>query len=151
MMFVILINIVLIVYSINVFFYNKKGLWFLLYTKDVIIENNDEEELKELTETHIPEYIHLLEITKTTAWIVYMILHVNAVMLILTLFPSMQDTFLWYIMIPVIGTINAFNAVCFRSFAQLKIHINAICESYDVLIKSYEHVKEYENNNDNTD
>lgn len=143
---IIVVNIAIMLYLTHVFFYNKKGLIFLNYSKDVIIENNDSEELEKLVKGDIPAYIETLHAIKGMLYFIFITLNINIIMIIFSLLPSLQTTMTWTVLIWTAAASNAFIIISFNSFIQLKRIINATCESYNVLIQSYEHVKEYENN-----
>lgn len=143
-------NIMVMIYCIHLFRYHVKALKFLRNAVNVITENGELDELEDLTELFIPTYIKTKYATKGMLYFAYVTLMLNVTFFLMATLPSEQSTIIWSILIyPVVGS-NAFIIVAFNSFIELKVNVNATCESYDVLIQSYKHVKEYEDNNNDS-
>ena len=137
-------------YSIHILFYNKKGLRFLEHVKGVMLENDDVDELAELTEEDIPVLEEQLYATKGMLYLASTTILINSIGTIFAVLPSLQVTTGWTIIMWTMALSNSFVMLSLFSFSKVKAHINATCESYNLILQSYEHIKEYEENNNDS-
>ncbi len=138
------IDILVIVYLIHVLKYNIEGLKFLVYAERVISENDDPEQLEVLTKKDIPLYVETIFAIKIMMYFVFATLNLGIVVFLFSSFPEIQTNILWSVISLIMLASNAFIIITIRTFMYLKISINSTCEAYNLLIQSYEYMKEYE-------
>lgn len=146
----IVMNIGVIAYLVYIFKYHIRGLNFLIHAEKIISKNDEPEQLEIISNNDIPLYTETMYATKGMIYFVFATFNVNIILFLLSLLHGIETTTLWMILSWVMIGSNAFILISLNSFSKLKISINATCEAYNVLIQSYEYMKEYEDNNDNT-
>lgn len=139
-----IINMAAYVYTVHVFLFGAKGLRFLEYAKGVLLENDDVGEIDKLTKTDIPTVFDYLLSAKNMLYFIMVTMLVNMIMLSAIIFPVLFATNGWTITILAAGISNSFVIISFNAYRKMKMRINATCESYNVLIQSYQFVEECE-------
>lgn len=144
----LIMSIVSMVQTFRTLLLNVKALDFLTHVRNVIIEKDDQKELIELEKTDIPILIYYVSGLRSMFYLINLSLFINTVLLMFLFSPVIYGTAIWNIAIWVAAGINSAVIISFRGVAATKQDINTICESYSVLIQSYEFVKEYEGKDD---
>jgi len=129
---------------------NVKGLDFLTHVKSIIIEKDDKKELIELEKTDIPILLQYITELRNTFNLTYLALFINTILLMFLFSPVIYGTTIWNITIWIAAGVNAAIMLSFRGVSATKQDINSICDSYSILIQSYEFVKEYEGKDDDS-
>lgn len=148
-LFLVVVNTAIVLYLKNIIAYHLDALSFLKTSAKVMIENDDEPEHNKVIMEDIPVYLETSVITQVMLYFVISILNLDIVLFILSWFSLFQTTIIFDILIWVSVLSNAFIVITINYFRKLKIYINATCEAVNVLIQSYEYLKESEDNNNN--
>jgi hypothetical protein len=149
MALLIVLNITAYVYTVHVFLFGAKGLKFLKHAESVLLENNDVDEVDKL-KADVPVIFDYLLSAKSMLYFIMMTMLVNMLMLSAAIFPVLFATTGWNILMLAAGITNSFVLISFRAYRIMKININATCESYNVLIQSYQYISEYEENDNDS-
>lgn len=146
----LLANIMTIAYMISIMLYNAKGLRFLTYANDVLSENDDTEESEILTTKDIPILQESFQASKGMFYFSTLTLLVDLTILLFAIVPELQATIEWMFISCLAALANSFIIIAFPSFMNIKLKINVTCESYNMLIQAYEHIEEYEEDNNDS-
>jgi hypothetical protein len=131
---------------VYILLFSVKAVRFLTYAKNVMLENDDVEEAEILTNNDIPILREYLLSVKGMLYFIILTMGVNVTMTSFIIFPELYETSAWFIMKWLAAMTNASIILSFHSWGEIKAHINAICNSYNVIMESYDHIKEYEEN-----
>jgi len=143
----LLANIMTIAYTINIMLYNVKGLRFLTYANDVLLENDDTAESEILITKDTPILQESFEASKGMFYFSTLTLLVDLTILLFAIVPELQATTGWLFISWMAVLTNSFIIIALPSFMGIKLKIDVTCESYNMLIQAYEHIKEYEEDN----
>jgi len=146
----LLANIMTIAYMISIMLYNAKGLRFLTYANDVLLENDDTEESEILTTKDIPILQESFQASKGMFYFSTLTLLVDLTILLFAIVPELQATPAWLFISWLATLTNSFIIIIFPSFTKIKLETNVTCESYNMLIQAYEHIEEYEEDNNDS-
>lgn len=146
----LIMSIVSMVRTFRTLLLNVKGLDFLTHVKSIIIEKDDKKELIELEKTDIPILLQYITELRNTFNLTYLALFINTILLMFLFSPVIYGTTIWNITIWIAAGVNAAIMLSFRGVSATKQDINSICDSYSILIQSYEFVKEYEGKDDDS-
>ena len=149
MLSLVVTNIAMVLYLTHIIAYHLESLSFLKYVNEIMVENGDEKESDKLIKNDIPLYVESTLITRGMLYFVISILNLDILLFIIPWFSLFQTTMIWDILIWVSVLSNSFIIITINYFRKLKIYINATCEANNVLIQSYEYLKESEDNNNN--
>jgi len=146
----LLINIISFTYIVHVILYNVKGLHFLEYAKSFLLENEEIDEVKILVNNDIPLFKDYLLASKGMLYFVIITIFINMFIVLFVIFPIMHKPAAWIIITWTAALTNAFIILSFHSYHNIKVKINATCESYNVLMQAYDYIKEYEDDNNDS-
>lgn len=130
---------------------NIKGLIYLKNTEVIIAENDDQQELDNLKNVDMPLMIKIMFDLKKINKSIFIAMALNFTLLIFILFPPLYGTVIWGFLIGMVAASNATVIISFKTATVIKHKINAICDGYYLILKSYEHYDEFIKNEDNID
>ncbi len=146
----VIANIWATVYSVRLLIYSMSGLKFLEHVYQILLKNDEAKEVELLTMQDAPIFAQTIISIRNVLYFIFLTICVNFVVGLFALFPVLMLTSGWTIIIWMAAISNAFVLISVRPFSEIKYFINATCESYNVLIQSFEHIKEYEENNNDS-
>jgi len=147
----IIMNIVALIYIIHVLRYIVRGLLFLTYAKGILIKNEELNEVQKITDEDLPLFANFLLGTKGMGYFIIITIFINLITMLFGIWPEVTvTTITWALITGTVAVLNAFIIVSFNSFTSVKTAINAVCEAYNVLLQSYDHIEEYEENNNDS-
>jgi len=146
----VVMNISAVVYTMYTLTYSFKGLQFLEYAYDALRKHDENKEAELISTRDAPLFAGTILAIKNLLFFIMLSTLVNFMVGLFAFFPLLMLTGAWTIMIWMAAISNAFVIVSILPFPKIKHTINAICESYNVLIQSFEHVKEYEETNNDS-
>ncbi len=146
----VIANIWAAVYSLRLLIYSMNGLKFLEHVYGILLKNEEPREVELLRTQDAPIFAQMIISIRNVLYFIFLTICINFVVGLFALFPMMMLTSGWTIMIWTAAIGNAFVLISIRPFSEIKYIINATCESYNVLIQSFEHIKEYEENNNDS-
>jgi len=145
-----IIDIFSFAYMAYILSFCVKGVRFLTYANNIMIENNDIREVEILRNSDIPILREYLLSVKGMLYFILVTMTINVSIIFFIIFPELYETIWWSIMKWVAAAANASIILSFHTWGEIKAHINAICNSYNVIIQSYGYIKEYEENDNDS-
>lgn len=139
----LIMNFAALIYIIRVFQNTLRGKDFLNYAKGMLSENDEFIEVGAITNIHLPLFEKFLLGTKTMMYFIVMTILINLITILFGIYPELAVSTAWPFITGVTAILNAFIIISFKLFINAKAIINATCEAYDVLLKSYDYIKEY--------
>ncbi len=141
----IVMNVAVIWYARRTFIYTLRGRHFLQHTHTELVELGETQAARDLENLSLPFFNNVSALIRASSQLVFLVIGTNAVFAMFAIYPELQNTVAWTIMMVMSAISNAFVLMSAQNFHKFRYYTNMNCNHYENLLRALQ------NKGDNND